>query len=151
MTSFEPVEDERKALDYVTDYMKKIRRGDLVVNSEMAQRIMPINVHAPRFSLGGLMAEALSDYRETDDYDDAVLYVKAARKWIEQAWDQGVISEGKGVIGKLDDCEGEREKIKNELTELSNKFTKLDDENKNLKSEVERLREILYQKKGQTK
>lgn len=137
-------------IDYVINYMEKIRSGDLVLNSEMAQKIMPTNIHAPRFSLGGLIAESLTFFRNSVDDEHKAANAKSARNYIEMAWDQGIISEGKGVIGKLEESQRELIKTQNELTLLSKKFQTIDEENKNLKDEVERLNGLLYQKKVKT-
>jgi hypothetical protein len=138
---------EQDNIAYVKDYMEKIRSGDLVLNSEMAQKIMPTNIHAPRFSLGGLIAEDLTHHRNAVDLAHKATTAKTARYYIEMAWDQGIISEGKGVIGKLENCQREQIRVENELTLLSKKFETLDEENKNLKAEVERLNGLLYQKR----
>lgn len=140
-------EAEQDNINYIKDYTEKIRRGDLVLNSEMAQKIMPTNIQASRFSLGSLIAEHLTHHRNAVDDEHRASTAKTARYYIEIAWDQGIISEGKGVIGKLEDCQRERIKVENELTLLSKRFETMDEENKNLKAEVERLNGLLYPKK----
>jgi|SRR5579883_804485 len=136
--------EDRKVMDFVTDYMKRIRNGELVIDSKMAQSITRFLPNGYSHPLGMLIASSLTQFRESDDYDNFIEAARDAKRWIEEAWDQGIISEGNGLIGKHQECEKERIRLENELTLLSKKFELLDEKYQTALSEIGVLREKLY-------
>ncbi len=153
MSDLHPSEEEDIA--FVIDYDRKIHSFEWRIDADKANKAFLDEFFSPLHTVGTELQKAMGKFRSTLrdielGYDDHTLSGHAynARLWIEDALDRGIIIQGDGLTGKLENCERERTKIQNEHTELSSKFTEVDEQNKRLKDEVAMLRKKLYEKEG---
>lgn len=144
-------EDQKKAISFVKEFEERTRRFEWIVNTDKALSIIPVQHKLNRFqsrfveaqdeSLGTILANSLRYFRNITEQNKLGEQALICKKWIDYAWDQGVILEGQGITGKLKECEKEVERLngvktslENQLTVVSNKNTKLENEKKSLKS-----------------
>lgn len=137
-------EKDQKIIDEVSDFIKKTRRFDLIVNSEKANNIFPENTDD---TLGHFLAGTLHYFRAIKNTNDLPRMARLTKRWIDYAFDNGVIEEGQGITGKLEDCKKELTVKENELAEISPKFEEVKkerdmilEENKQLKTEIEKMK-----------
>lgn len=145
MVEILPREDV-EAIKFVADFIEKTRRFELVVDTQKANSIISAAVGS-HGTLGGALAKALAHFRTTNNLMELGKVAQSTKKWIEYAWDQGVISEGNGLTGKLEDCRKELTAKENELADISPQFLELKaknvqllEENVKLKTENETLK-----------
>lgn len=150
--------DEEEATKLVREFIRKTRRFEWLVNTEKANNIFPPsnnnlipsrlirNVPTPK-SLGTILASSLEHYRNITNVVEKGYQAKIVAKWINYALDQGVISQGDGLSGKLDDCKKEQTRLENELILVSKKFEKLEETNKTMEDELK----IFHEKYGKPK
>ena len=119
--------NEEEATKLVREFIGKTRRFEWLVNTEKANNIFPSEntlttsriYRKPPESLGTILASSLEYYRNITSMIEKGHQSKIVAKWINYALDQGVISQGDGLSGKLDDCKKEQTRLENELILVS--------------------------------
>lgn len=149
--------DEEKATKLVKEFIEKTRRFEWLVNTEKANNVFPpenktiptrlVRNPQPPKSLGTILAGSLEYYRNITSVMGKGEQAKIVAKWINYAFDQGVISQGDGLSGKLDDCKKEQTRLENELILVSKNYEKLKETNKTMEDELK----IFHEKYGKPK
>lgn len=135
--------EQENAMNFVSEFENRTRRFEWIVDTNKANNILLPNKNAltlrarlePPESLGTVLANSLRYYRTIEDLASLGNQALIVKKWIDYAWDQGVISEGQGITGKLQDCEKEQERLKGDITSLKNQLTIVSDKNTRLEKE----------------
>jgi hypothetical protein len=133
----------QQSIEKVEEFIKRLRNLDIEIDDKKARQIyFNIGKSAKRTNLADILASKIDNYNMQENDNLRKLATMMLVEWIDKAYINNVIKDGKALARKLKECIEQKTELQNAVDTLSERNLQLEHENVDLSARLEELNKV---------